>query len=500
LNTLIKKPLLTAVTTFLVLAGFLIFNLNHERERLVSVQQQNITLSGEYLSELFTNTISQNIMTLENLRGRIEETEGSYFDYWEYDARLTLRQHPSFTLVEWIDSTGVIRRVEPEAGNEEAVGLDILQLDYRRDDWLRMKADSTTNFTSWTPLVQGGGAFLVDTPLYYGGAFHGSITAGMDFTQSFNEIMTGREMFNVEIRDDTGYPFYIYQNEPAAAGLRDISFEGSITIDASTPRTWEITIMPNRQFAEVTSQPILANIATRTVFAFLFAVLVYFMLVSYRASAINKKSLREKEVLISEIHHRVKNNLAVISGMIEIQLSDTDANDSRTIEVLRKTQGRINSIAGVHELLYDTDRFDEIPLRSYIKTMIDHLNDMYRGSGEEIHFELDTADEVLNINQAIPLGLLLNELITNSFKHAFKKVKEGKVSVTIRKTRGKVEVMFSNNGPGFDPGLIQKSEGIGFTLVRTLLSQLDAEYHVDMKDGFVIRFHFQEMNPARQKK
>lgn len=493
LKFLTKNPLLIAILCFTVLISFLALNLRSDKENLRNVQQQNLNMSGQYLSELFLNTIDQNIMTLENLKGRIEETGGSYFDYWEYDARLILNQHPSFRLVEWIDSNGIIQIVEPEADNEEAIGLNILELDYRRDDWLQMKADSLTNLTQWTPLVQGGGAFLVDTPLFFNGDFQGSITAGMDFTESFNQIMIGREMYNVEISDDAGTVFYSHAPSPVAEHLKDIGFAGEIFINASTPRTWNVSIVPNTQFAASTETGLNAGVILRAFLPILFGVMVYFMLVSYRANNVIRKSLREKEILISEIHHRVKNNLAVVSSMIDIQLHDLDPEKNDTEDILRKTQGRIVSMAGVHELLYNTDYFDSIPLGDYILNMFDHLNRVYRTNTSDINLKLEIVNETLNINQAVPLGLLLNELITNSFKHAFAGLMKGEIFLSIQKKKETYRVTYKDNGIGFDSGKLQKPGSIGLTLIKTLLSQLNADFEFRTEEGFRLDFEFKEV-------
>lgn len=494
LQFLLKNPLPIAVSAALIGIVISLYGIHLERESLRDAHRANVHQSGEFISDIFRSTIYDHVQTLENLKGRIEETQGDYFNYWEYDAALMLNQYPSFILVQWIDSSGVIQRIEPDIGNEEAVGLDILTLDYRRDDWLRMKRESQTNITPWTELVQGGGAFLVDVPLYFNDHFQGSITAGMDFTAGFNQIMIGREMFNVKMIDDQGVIFYNFARDNSISDSDSYRYQNRVSIDAVVPRSWEINVTSNTHyFSEETLSVSAVARSARFVVSILFGIVVFFMLTSIRANQVNRKSLREKEVLISEIHHRVKNNLAVISGLIEIQLHDEEFEKQTLESVLRKIQLRINSIAGVHELLYDTDNFTEIPLESYLLNMFDHLNNVYREDEKAIRFDLDIKMEVININQAVPLGMLFSELFTNSFKHAFQNSEDGNIQIKVKSGDGIITVIYRDTGIGLVKTDFEKSSTIGLTLIKTLLRQLDADYFIEEKDGFCIQFSFKEI-------
>jgi two-component sensor histidine kinase len=497
LQFLSKNPLSIAVVSGSVLLLLFLGSLVIEHNSIRDAEIQNIRLTGELLSDLFQQSVLTHIETLENLKRRIEETEGDYFNYWEYDAQLILHQYPSFNLVEWIDSSGVIRRVEPQAGNEQAVGLDILALDYRSGDWLKMKTDSLTNMTPWTGLVQGGGAFLVDVPLYYGGEFRGSITGGLDFTDSFNRIMAGRDVYNIEFMDDKGTVFYKFGDHPVYNQETDpMIYRGGITLNTVQPRELTMTLVPGDKYytAEFyTRLPF--KVLLRFFMAVLFGGLVFYYLKAFQANQRNRKSLHEKELLISEIHHRVKNNLAVISGLIEIQVLEAENADDRLVAMLRKSQHRINSIAGVHELLYDTENFDEIPIKTYVKKMFDHLNDVYNSKPERISLIQEGNKETININQAIPLGMMISELMTNSFKHAFSKDHTEEIRIRIDGEQNHtVDGVYSDSGPGFPETEFQKSKSIGFTLIKTLLNQLDATYKFETQKGIRLTFSFTEQN------
>lgn len=201
-----------------------------------------------------------------------------------------------------------------------------------------------------------------------------------------------------------------------------------------------------------------------------------------------QRSLDEKEVLLSEIHHRVKNNLAIISNLIDIQLMDIA--DHTMTDILRETQNRIYSIAGVHEMLYDVKNFYQISFKNYLKKLFDRIFALYNDKNHLTNFDLMVKVEYLNINQAIPLGLLLTELITNSFKHGFTSDHAGLITIEITGSSQLIHVDYQDNGVGFKSSVFETSTSMGFVLVKSLLRQLGAEYSVSDKAGFQISLSF----------
>ncbi len=135
-------------------------------------------------------------------------------------------------------------------------------------------------------------------------------------------------------------------------------------------------------------------------------------------------SLAEKETLLREIHHRVKNNLQIISSLLNLQIRKID--DPKTIEVLKDSQARVLSMALVHEHLYKGKDFSRIDLKNYIHSLEMQLSQSYGTANEIVRFDSNIPDIYVDINTAIPLGLIINELITNSLKYAFKGRKDGK--------------------------------------------------------------------------
>jgi two-component sensor histidine kinase len=198
---------------------------------------------------------------------------------------------------------------------------------------------------------------------------------------------------------------------------------------------------------------------------------------------------QENTILLQEIHHRVKNNLAIISGILRLELDDV-SDESYNRLPLERSINRIHSIAKVHELLYQTSSFSRVSVNKYISELITTITDTIQGK-DQISIDIDVAEIEMNINEIIPLGMLLNELLTNSLKYAFERKKDGRINVTVALNDDNAyEVYYSDNGKGFDRSAFENSETLGLTIVNMLLKQLEAEYEVNTEDGFSISFTF----------
>lgn len=733
------RHLLTALFAGMIFALIVFYSWKMNLNELDRESRANIELTARLISEQLTIGIHENVQTLQNLKRRIEETDGDYFDFWEFEASLILEQSPSFLFVQWIDSSMVIRDVFPVDGNEEAIGLDISSLDYRRSDWLRSARDTTLNLTVWTELVQGGSAFLVDAPVYYDGEFHGTVSAGMDFSSRFDDILQGSEMYHVNLRDESGTLFYEFGSKTGTNRFLDFSVERRLELPVVENSYWYFRIIPNAVFAEsAVYQSLQVNLILGLFLSLLLSFMIYFMLGFYssrRSYSIANKKLRsvidsspiaiyvvnkkgivtnywnkaaenilgwkagevrgqylphitkqnpaeyqnmietvlngavfrnkdservrkngskvyvrlhagllkqdkdepdeiiimleditkqkeaeerlqaqkqfadatlkslpglfylidenrrlirwnknvndffgltndelrhanfldffvedermkvlehlqnatyggnieletvvrsqgepydffingtlmiigekryivgnginiternkirnelqrsvdEKDVLLSEIHHRVKNNLAIIANLIELRLTDID--NEYIIEILKETQNRIYSIAGVHEMLYGVRNFSKIPFKGYLQKLFERIFELYSDKHSMTSYELKVEVEHLNINQAIPLGLILTELITNSFKHAFKRNKAGTITIEITGGPDNIHVLYKDNGEGFYPEIFETASSMGLILVRSLLEQLKADYTIRGGTGFDLKFSFEK--------
>jgi len=203
-----------------------------------------------------------------------------------------------------------------------------------------------------------------------------------------------------------------------------------------------------------------------------------------------KQSLREKEILIREIHHRVKNNMQVISSILNLQsalLSDPEAKAA-----FKECQYRIKSMAMVHERLYRTKDLTNIDFGEYLNTLAQNIFLDQQVKPDQIKLNLDIEPINLSINVAVPLGLILNELITNCFKHAFPGGRKGNIWVSFKKLpKGLVELRVKDDGIGFPKGLdYKKAESLGLVIINTLVDQIDGKIKLTRDGGTDIRLTF----------
>lgn len=187
------------------------------------------------------------------------------------------------------------------------------------------------------------------------------------------------------------------------------------------------------------------------------------------------ESLKEKNVLLAEIHHRVKNNLAVISGLIEMQLWNIEDEEIRN--ALRDSQLRIQSIALVHEKLYQTDNFAAIKVSEYIKQLVMGIANSFNDPNKNVENRFDCEDVSMNINQAIPFSLLVNEGVVNAYKHAYIGLKSGVLTVQLKEKDKQIILTIADDGVGIEKeGFMPVNPSLGMKLIETLSLQLDGTF------------------------
>jgi two-component sensor histidine kinase len=203
-----------------------------------------------------------------------------------------------------------------------------------------------------------------------------------------------------------------------------------------------------------------------------------------------KTALKEKEILLSEIHHRVKNNLAVISGLVELQ--NFYIKDEKASAVLKESRNRIKSIALLHEKFYESKNLEFIEIRSYIDELIYFIKLSFSTQQKEIkiHTQIDHIE--LSLNDALPFSLLLNELITNSYKHAFNAKDNGNIYISFIKRPGEFVFHFKDDGCGFDFNDDIKQNTLGLNLIEAFSKQLKGEliYDSAKNSGTELTLHF----------
>ncbi|BAU40643.1 PAS domain-containing protein [Leptolyngbya sp. O-77] len=215
-----------------------------------------------------------------------------------------------------------------------------------------------------------------------------------------------------------------------------------------------------------------------------------------QADAQIRTSLQEKEVLLKEIHHRVKNNLQVISSLLRMQARRLD--DRTTAMLLLESQNRVQSMAIIHEQLYQSANFSQIDLDNYIRTLVANLFQTYGVNPKHIVPAIATHGFSLNLNTAIPCGLIINELVSNALKYAFPEGQSGNITICVEiqppddgTTSCLGTLTVSDDGVGMPPDLDwQHTNSLGLVIVRSLVAQLqgDLELQRELGTAFIIRF------------
>jgi|GEM_PF-1675931 len=202
-----------------------------------------------------------------------------------------------------------------------------------------------------------------------------------------------------------------------------------------------------------------------------------------------KQSLEEKEILLKEVHHRVKNNLQIISSILNLQSSTIS--DQQTLDLLKNSQDRIRSMSLIHELLYQTKDFSTINFSEYIRSIATNLFQSYN-QNKLIDLSLELETVFLDLDSAIPCGLIINELITNSLKYAYPNNQKGAIKIGLNQIGKKVILIIEDNGQGFPTRIdFRETESLGMQLVISLTDQIDGEIELNTSAGtkFTIQFN-----------
>ena len=204
-----------------------------------------------------------------------------------------------------------------------------------------------------------------------------------------------------------------------------------------------------------------------------------------------RASLKEKEVLLQEIHHRVKNNMQIISSLLNLQTMYVDG-DEVALDVLKESQNRVTSMSMIHEKLYQSSDFMHVEIGEYIEKLVTDLLYSYAIPKGQIVPVVDYDEIELNIETSIPCGLIISELVSNSLKYAFPKGRTGKIAVSLRNSDDGYILIVSDDGVGLPENLeFTRTDSLGLELVNNLVDQIDGTIELDKSSGtkFLIKFN-----------
>lgn len=192
-----------------------------------------------------------------------------------------------------------------------------------------------------------------------------------------------------------------------------------------------------------------------------------------------RKTIEEKEILLRELHHRVKNNLALIKGILSLQAEKY--NGEKCADLITDFKNRVDALASLHKTLYSKNNLEKINLRNYIEELCASLTQSFEDGNTAIQIQLNLEDYDVEISKAVPLGLIINEVITNSFKHAFENRTIGTINVSLISNNGSSLLAIHDDGKGFKYNNNLKS--LGINLIRDLTEQIDSSFKFEQNSG-----------------
>jgi PAS domain S-box-containing protein len=212
-----------------------------------------------------------------------------------------------------------------------------------------------------------------------------------------------------------------------------------------------------------------------------------------------KSSLKEKEVLLKELHHRVKNNMQIISSLINLQTRHLK--DKKAIRMFKESQDRIKSMALVHEKLYQLEDLTQIDIAGYVSELTNQIRRSHAINPKMIKLNIKVKEMFLNINTAIPCGLVINELVSNAFKYAFPVNREGEILIELFLDKDDmVTLIVKDDGIGFPEDIdFHNTETLGLQLVNTLVKQLNGAIELDRSNGTAFKIRFSESKIEKEK-
>jgi PAS domain S-box-containing protein len=206
-----------------------------------------------------------------------------------------------------------------------------------------------------------------------------------------------------------------------------------------------------------------------------------------------RTSLQEKELLLRELHHRVKNNMQIISSLLSLQ--SQHIKDDRDLKIFESSQNRVKTMALIHEEIYSSQNFTHINLHDYLRNITKELLTFHIGDPRRVKLTFKVEDVKMELETAIPLGLLVNEIVANSVVHAFPNNRKGEIKVVLRREGDEFTLRISDNGVGIPDNVeFEKAETLGFQLIKNLAKQLDGQLELQKDNGTIFTLKFKELD------
>lgn len=240
------------------------------------------------------------------------------------------------------------------------------------------------------------------------------------------------------------------------------------------------------------SDEIISNLIVLNISLSFFTTIVFILAVaqeSIKQESLIEKMFKEKEILLAEVFHRVKNNMNIVTSLLNLKKNMSDSPEVQT--ALEDCRGRVYAMALVHHNIFTNNNTIGLNFKDYVNSLVTEITNSL-GDKEEVEILLETEDVNLELSNAIPCGLILNELITNSFKYGQSENKKLLIHVKLRKNKNTIELEVKDNGPGFSDDALQKTNTLGIELIKSLSEQIGGAHTFGNDTGLVFNLTFKQ--------
>jgi|GEM_PF-475963 signal transduction histidine kinase/CheY-like chemotaxis protein len=449
-----KRFYFISITVFLISSSICLLIFIKIRQNHTNSYNNQIQTSGNLAAQDFQKTVYNNIKSLENLKFRIEESNGEFFNFLDNDSKRIIAQNPAIKFIEWIDKNGIITRVVPKEENKDVVGLDIKLLKYRYPDWLKFSQKDVINITPWVKLTQGGNAFLIDVPVFFNGEFQGTITSGMDFKVEFDKISKKLNEHSILIKDEKGNVFYSFNDTIPANFPSHRIFTSRLVPDPAISDNWNFQFIykDNEIYKERISVQNMA-LFIGLVFSLLFSLLTYFFLIArhetHRLEVINRnlnivntelevqkemanKASLAKTQFLSNMSHEIRTPLNAILGFSNI-LRNKGLGKKENL-YLKLLHDSANALLRLVNDILDIDKIESGKTKVIYnafspKKIIKKVIEIYTPQAERKKIQLNFQNTISGKNKVLGDAIKFEQIFTNLLSNAIKFTHKGAINV-----------------------------------------------------------------------
>lgn len=449
------------------------------------------------------NYLKENFQLADMMAGYISANPGiSSEEFDQYAGKLMRDFNRNVLSIQFVDSN-IIKYVHPTNQSEQVIGLDISKYKTTRNLVNRSIRDKKPHINGPIPLYQGGDGVVYRMPIYFEDSLKGQRFIG--FTAVVIKLESLFDAIHLEDNKDFEYALRLqhnaFENEFYNKGVfyGNNNFFNDEAKTAAVPGTngkWVLGIRLRENIMVV--MLLIVLLIGSGLLSFLVAMITYAnrqrvnfikdqkQLLELKNQEIEKQ-IGEKIILMNEVHHRVKNNFQLISSLARLQSYEIE--DPKAVEALQEFSSRVSSLALTHEHLSNKENISKASIKSYIESLCDNL---IRDHHEKIHTQYDIDDTELPIKKVISLGIIINELITNSLKYAFDKAKDAKISIRLKPVNSHFKLEYLDNGNQLPEDLLkQEKTSLGIDLVQSITHQIDGKIEqtkTQRGNGFIIEF------------